>query len=99
MNEKMGTTRREKIAHLISENPSSPTEIAKAFNISIKVVLEDLKHISRSPKYGKLLILPARCKKCGYEFKAEIKIPKKCPRCKSTWIDEPKFKLVANLFI
>ncbi len=87
-------TRRGRIAQLLRENDFTPSEIARILDIPLKVVLEDLKHIAQSPKYGKLLVMPARCRKCGYEFKAEIKIPKKCPKCKSTWIDEPRFKLV-----
>ncbi len=87
-------TRRGRIAQLIRENDLTPSEIAKILNLPVKTVIEDLEHISRSPKYGNMLVMPARCRKCGYEFKAEIKIPKKCPRCKSTWIDEPRFKLV-----
>lgn len=86
-------TRRERIAELIRDNALSPSEIAKILEIPVKDVLEDLKHIAKSQKYGNLLIMPARCKKCGYVFKAYIKIPKKCPQCKSTWIDEPLFLL------
>ncbi len=86
-------TRRERIAELIKENALSPEEISKILEIPIKDVLEDLEHISKSEKYGKLMISPARCKKCGYVFKPDIKIPKKCPKCKSTWIEEPKFLL------
>ncbi len=86
-------TRRESIAELITENALSASDISKILNIPIKTVLEDLQHIARSPKYGKLLLMPAKCNKCGYVFRAEIKIPKKCPRCKSTWILEPRFIL------
>ncbi|NPA75488.1 MAG: transcriptional regulator [Euryarchaeota archaeon] len=74
--------------------PSTPSEIARTLDLSVKVVIEDLKHISRSKKYGKLVVQPARCLKCGYTFKAEIKVPKKCPSCRSTWIEEPRFLLI-----
>jgi len=86
-------TRREKIAELIKKQDLTPSEIAKFLDISVKTVIEDLQHIALSKKYGKMLIMPARCRKCGYEFKPEIKLPKKCPRCKSQWIDEPRFML------
>ncbi len=87
-------TRRERIAELLHNGDLSPTEISKIMEISVKDVLEDLKHISKSKKFGEMRILPARCLKCGYEFSPEIKIPTKCPNCKSTWIQEPRFILV-----
>ena len=93
MKKDMWDTRRGKIARIISERDHSPSEIARELEIPIKIVLEDLKHISRSSKYGELLILPAKCRKCGYKFRVEIKIPKRCPRCKSMWIEEPRFVL------
>lgn len=86
-------TRRERIAELLQQGDLSPSEISKLLDIPVNVVIEDLRHIAKSPKYGKILILPARCNKCGYVFRAEIKIPKKCPRCRSTWIEEPRFLL------
>ena len=86
-------TRRERMAKLIQENDLSPSELAKIMEISVRDVLEDLEHISRSRKYGKLLVQPARCLKCGYVFEPRIKIPTKCPVCRSTWIEEPRFKL------
>ena len=86
-------TRRERIAKLISESPLSPREIAKIMEISEKSVIEDLKHIAKSKKFGTLMIQPARCLKCGYIFPAEIKVPKRCPKCKSMWIEEPRFRI------
>lgn len=86
-------TRRERIAEIISKTDMSPSEIARAMGMKVKDVLEDLVHISKSKKYGTLLVMPARCLKCGYTFSPEIKIPKKCPKCKSTWIEEPRFRL------
>ena len=86
-------TRREKIAELISETDLNPSEIANIVRVTEKTVIEDLKHIAKSKKYGKLLILPARCRNCGYTFEPEIKVPKRCPICKSMWIEEPRFKI------
>ena len=62
---------------------------------SRKVILEDLRIIAGIVKReGKvLLIQPAQCKKCGFVFKPEIKIPGRCPKCRSEWIEEPRFKI------
>ncbi len=87
------STRRERIAALLHERDFSPSEIARILEVPVNTVVEDLRHIARSRKYGELMILPARCRKCGYEFRPEIRVPKRCPRCKSSWIDEPRFML------
>ncbi len=87
-------TRRVRIAAMLKENEMTISEIARCLKMSVKDVEEDLIHISRSKKFGTLVVLPARCKKCGFVFKPAVKIPKKCPRCKSTWIDEPVFKII-----
>jgi predicted Zn-ribbon and HTH transcriptional regulator len=86
-------TSRERIAELIKNRDMSPQEIAKIMEVKEATIIEDLKHIRKSGKYGELLILPARCLKCGYEFDAKIKVPKRCPKCKSTWIEEPRFMI------
>lgn len=31
-----------------------------------------------------------KCKRCGYQWKSELKRPKTCPRCKSYFWDEEK---------
>jgi len=78
---------------MIKGSDMSPREIAIALEVSESTVIEDLKHIRKSGKYGELLIMPARCLKCGYEFEPKIKVPKRCPKCKSMWIEEPRFLL------
>ncbi|ASJ01707.1 transcriptional regulator [Thermococcus gorgonarius] len=92
-------TRRQRIISLLEERDYSPSELARLLDLrgkgATKAVLEDLKAIQRILKReGKvLLIKPAECKNCGFVFKPEIKIPTKCPRCKSEWIEEPRFKI------
>ena len=62
---------------------------------SKKLILEDLKAIQKSlRRVGKvLLVKPAECRKCGFVFRPEINIPSRCPRCKSEWIEEPRFMI------
>ncbi|WP_054841159.1 transcriptional regulator [Thermococcus peptonophilus] len=97
-------TRRERIISLLEERDySPPSELARALDLrggkggSIKVILEDLRAIQKIVKRegGKvLLIKPAECRNCGFVFKSEIKVPSRCPpRCKSEWIEEPRFKI------
>ncbi|WP_456367953.1 transcriptional regulator [Thermococcus sp.] len=95
-------TRRERIISLLEERDYSPSELARTLGLrgkgSVKTVLEDLKAIQRIVKReGKvLLIKPAECRRCGFVFRPEIKIPTKCPRCRSEWIEEPRFKIEAK---
>lgn len=95
-------TRRQKIIKLLEERDCSISELAMMLDMrgkgSKKVILEDLKAIAKILKReGKvLLIQPAVCRKCGFVFRAEINIPSKCPRCKSQWIEEPRFKIAGR---
>lgn len=92
-------TRRERIISLLEERDYSPSELARALDLrgkgSVKVILEDLKSIQKILKREEkvLLIKPAECRNCGFVFKPEIKVPSRCPRCKSEWIEEPRFKI------
>ncbi|WP_297498837.1 transcriptional regulator [Thermococcus sp.] len=92
-------TRRQRIISLLEERDYSPSELAQALGLrgrgSKKLVLDELRAIQKTLKReGKvLLIKPAECRKCGFRFKPEIKVPSRCPRCKSEWIEEPRFKI------
>ncbi|AEC52299.1 hypothetical protein PNA2_1383 [Pyrococcus sp. NA2] len=92
-------SRREKIIELLLERDYSPTELARILDIrgkgAKKIILEDLKVIARIAKREGMVLLvrPAQCRKCGFIFRPEINIPSRCPRCKSEWIEEPRFKL------
>lgn len=92
-------TRRQKIIKLLEKRDYSVSELAMLLEMrgkgSRKIILEDLRTIAGIVKReGKvLLIQPAQCKKCGFVFKPEIKIPGRCPKCRSEWIEEPRFKI------
>ncbi len=95
-------TRRQRIIKLLEGRDYSPGELALALELrgrgAKKVIVEDLKAIQRTLKReGKvLLIKPAQCRKCGFVFRPEIHLPSRCPRCKSEWIEEPRFKIEAK---
>ncbi len=91
-------TRRETIAHLLEETeyPLTVSEICTTLEIrSKRMVTEDLGHIAKSVKHKglELLISPARCGKCGFDFRVTqgAKKPSKCPKCRSGWILAPSF--------
>jgi len=93
------TTRRQRIISLLEERDYSPSELALALDLrgkgSKRLIIEELKAIQRILKReGKvLLIKPAQCRKCGFVFRPEINVPSRCPRCKSEWIEEPRFMI------
>jgi len=95
-------TRRQRIIKLLEERDYSPSELAVALELrgrgAKKTVLEDLKAIQKTLKReGKMLLIrPSECRKCGFVFRPEINIPSRCPKCRSEWIEEPRFKIEAR---
>ncbi|WP_461864820.1 transcriptional regulator [Thermococcus sp.] len=92
-------TRRQKIINLLEERDYSISELAVMLEMrgkgSKKIIVDDLKAIAKTLKReGKvLLVQPAVCRKCGFVFSPDIHVPSKCPKCKSSWIEEPRFKI------
>ncbi|MEM0027678.1 MAG: transcriptional regulator [Ignisphaera sp.] len=91
---------RERIARLLEEagKPLSAEEIANIFSLDVKDVYIHLEHIAKSIRRESnnrkaLLMMPPRCRKCGYIFKdlEKPRKPSRCPGCKSEWIEPPRF--------
>lgn len=61
---------------------------------------EELEHVRKTLKRMgyRLVIVPATCKKCGYQFtdREKLKKPSRCPRCKSERIEPPRFYVVTS---
>ncbi len=78
-----------------TDSPLSAKDIAFELGLeSERLVYEELKHVAKTVKRMgmTLYIEPAYCKKCGYVFKdGRIRKPSKCPKCKSQWIEAPRF--------
>ena len=72
------------------------TEISRFADQPGKDTVEDLEHLLQSLKHMeyKEVIEVATCKKCGFAFgEDKLRKPGKCPKCKSSWITEPRIKL------
>ncbi|MCS7111600.1 MAG: transcriptional regulator [Ignisphaera sp.] len=91
---------RERITRFLEEveGPVSAEDIARTFEVDVPEVYIHLEHIAKSVRResggGKALMMtPPMCRKCGYIFKdlEKPKKPSKCPRCKSEWIEPPRF--------
>jgi predicted Zn-ribbon and HTH transcriptional regulator len=91
-------TRREEIIELLQEEEMTSEQLAYRFKTKKRSILSDLTHIKKSlqTKNQYLAVKMPRCNHCGYEFNlTTVKEPSTCPKCDSTWIDPPRYKVVS----
>ena len=83
-------TIRQEITRMLDGCRLPVNAISKEVRKSEKEVTDHLDQINRS---GLLIIISAECDDCGFVFKdrKRIKKPGKCPRCRSTRINQPLF--------
>lgn len=90
-------TARARLRDVLAPEPQSARELSQRASLSDKEVIEHLKHLAQSlaAEGQKLGILPARCKRCGFHFEAELARarPSRCPQCKSERIEAARFSL------
>jgi len=93
----MHDTVRHGIESALGEGPRSAKELSAVVRISEKEVYGHLEHIRKSitPSGRHLVVTPAECKKCGFEFakRERLKKPGKCPVCKGESIHAPLFEI------
>jgi len=85
---------RRDLIPLLLDRTMTLSEIAREVHETPKDVIDALAHLAKSSKHGDydLVVDPAECRKCGFEFSADkLTRPGKCPKCKGTWIFEPRF--------
>lgn len=94
-------TRREEIIEYLVATPATIKTLALHFEVSSKDVEQDLVHIHKTlkNKQKQLMIRPAECNVCHYQFKGKItefrvKEPKKCPECDSERINPQLFTVI-----
>lgn len=87
---------RKDLIPILLNRPLTVTEISRIADQKGKDTTEDLEHLLKSLKHMEYEaeIEPATCKKCGFEFgKDKLRKPSKCPKCKGTWITEPRIQV------
>src|SRR5215831_6048106 len=87
--------RKDLIEKLLG-NSMTIGQIARLVDESPARVADDLNHLFRSLKHTeyKIVVEPARCRSCGFEFSGEkLTKPSKCPECHSTWLLEPRIEV------
>jgi hypothetical protein len=90
---------RKDLIPLLLDCPMSLSQIARETGESPKDVSDALTHLARSLRQTEkeLVIDPAECRRCGFEFRADkFARPSKCPQCRGTWIAEPLFSVRAR---
>ena len=93
----MPQTIRQRIIDLLEEGEMSAREISGAIGITEKEVYGHLDHIRKTLARSdrRLLVHPARCKGCGFEFVVRQRLtkPGRCPGCRHPHITDPRFKV------
>lgn len=84
------TIRKQIIKHAYL--PTTLDELADLIQHYPSEIEDHLYEIQKSSRY-RIIITPARCRSCGFEFRPKIRKPGKCPACKSTWIISPRFTI------
>lgn len=87
---------RKDLIPLLLDHPMTVNEISRFVEQPGKDTVSDIEHLLLSLKRSefKAEIEVATCRKCGFEFGPEkLRKPSKCPKCKATWITEPRIKL------
>jgi transcriptional regulator len=91
------TALKEALRTPSAEQLRTAKELSAAVGISEKDVAEHLGHLERSlkPEGLRLEVAPAECLACGYVFRERTRLtrPGACPKCRSTRIDPPAFRI------
>src|SRR5436190_10535233 len=90
-------TVREAIREELLRGAATARELSERVFIREKDVAEHLEHLEKSlrARGEQLVVEPASCIACGYTFAARARLtrPGACPRCRSTRIDPPAFRI------
>lgn len=91
------STRRERLAETLGEEPATASELAAELDRPVSTVYTDLKHVARSIRYKddtEFLVAPPECTNCGFSaYDDPVNYPSRCPECRSESIEEAVFKI------
>ncbi len=93
-------TIRAALRRALQEGPATARDLSAVVGIREKDVADHLAHLARSLSRSneRLVVEPASCIACGYRFGERTRLtrPGACPRCRSTRIDPPVFRIEAG---
>ena len=87
---------RKNLIPLLTENPLTVRQIASQLRVQPSDIEDDLRHLEKSLVHTDetLVVHPAICRKCGFEFGPEkLRKPSRCPECKASWLTEPEIEI------
>ena len=87
---------RKDLVPLLLNNAMTVTQIAQRVGETPGQIASDLHHLFRSLKHTEYgaVVEPSCCRDCGFEFSGEkLKKPSKCPKCRGTWLSEPRIRV------
>jgi transcriptional regulator len=92
-----GATVREALRVALAEGPATAHDLSERVGVRERDIAEHLEHLARSlaARAERLVVEPAACLRCGYVFRGRVRLtrPSACPRCRSTRIDPPVFRV------
>jgi len=99
----VGATRtpRQQLRGLLRREALSFDALRALLGLAVRRLEEELRHVERSARGRgeRLVVEPARCIACGFEFRdreaRHLHAPGRCPRCRSERITAPTFRLEA----
>jgi hypothetical protein len=90
-------TVRGQLAEVLRRSPATAHDLSREAGLREKDVAEHLVHLARSlgARGERLAVEPAACIACGFVFRGRERLtrPGACPRCRSTRIDPPVFRV------
>lgn len=91
----MSKTIREKLIDALKIRKYTAGELSRQFKITENDVVAYIDYMRISGETD-LSIEQAVCHGCGFDFsnRNNLRAPKKCPKCKSLFVDAPKFSLM-----
>ena len=93
-------TLRQEIMRRLEAAALTAGEISRALGIREREVLEHLPHVARSlaTRGKRLEVVPFRCISCGHVFESRKRFtrPGRCPRCRKTRIEKPRFRVIKD---
>jgi len=85
----------QELVGLLDGNSLPVSELSREVGKSEKEIYDYLAALQKSHN---LVITPARCAACGFEFtkRSKVKKPSKCPRCRGTHIVAPLYSVTSR---